>query len=323
MDTKTEKFLQSLDDKGLYRDDYDYSLVEYKDVKTPIIIIDENGNKMSVVPSRYLYGKFKGKLHPIKNNENKTEKFLQELKSKGLFRDDCDYSKVQYKNQTSKIIIIDNNGLEYRISAKYLLKGTKISGSNTTDKQKHFIFRCKELYSDKFKFDKVKYVNIKTPVTVECDVHGDIVVIPHDFVVGRGCIKCNEEERNVTKYLKKDDKTEDFIQRAKSLRCDYDYSLVEFINSMLPVTIIDDYGFLHKKTPSAFLMLPVLTIHSACDKTAYFKHKIKLVNGNKYGISKVIYIDEKTPVIVFDNDKKEEVLMRSAKLLKKTKQNKW
>ena len=41
---KTLEFLQKLKDSGHWNDDYDYSEVEYKSMKSHVIVIDKNYN---------------------------------------------------------------------------------------------------------------------------------------------------------------------------------------------------------------------------------------------------------------------------------------
>ena len=53
---KTLEFLQKLKDKGHWNDDYDYSEVEYKSMKSHVIVIDKNYNtKHNITPSGLSY----------------------------------------------------------------------------------------------------------------------------------------------------------------------------------------------------------------------------------------------------------------------------
>lgn len=54
----------------------------------------------------------------------------------------------------------------------------------------NFILKCKKKFGDTFSFDKTKYVNAFTNVTVTCNIHGDITVNPREFLKSLGCHKC-------------------------------------------------------------------------------------------------------------------------------------
>lgn len=60
-----------------------------------------------------------------------------------------------------------------------------------------FILKAKEVHGDKYNYDKVKYVNAKTPVTIVCLIHGDFEITPDNHVSkqGSGCQKCAKNYR--------------------------------------------------------------------------------------------------------------------------------
>jgi superfamily II DNA or RNA helicase len=60
-----------------------------------------------------------------------TKEFLQKLKDSGHWNDDYDYSKVEYINNSTKVIVIDkNNNTEHLIRPGDLLRGSKCVGKN-------------------------------------------------------------------------------------------------------------------------------------------------------------------------------------------------
>ena len=62
---------------------------------------------------------------------DKTKEFLQKLKDSGRWNDEYDYSKVEYVNATTKVIIIDKNfGTKHLIQPNSILNGTKCCGTN-------------------------------------------------------------------------------------------------------------------------------------------------------------------------------------------------
>ena len=66
---------------------------------------------------------------------DKTNEFLQKLKDSGHWNDDYDYSKVEYVNSTTKVIVIDRKfGTEHLIRPNDLIQnGSKCCSLNLKD----------------------------------------------------------------------------------------------------------------------------------------------------------------------------------------------
>jgi len=93
-----------------------------------------------------------------------------------------------------------------------------------------FIRRASQLYGDRYKFSKVKYVNSSTKVCITCPKHGDFWMIPNNFLRGHKCPTCSVRER-VTQEV--------FISRSKDIhQVRYDYSKVEYKGLQNEVSII-------------------------------------------------------------------------------------
>jgi hypothetical protein len=73
--------------------------------------------------------------------------------------------------------------------------------SNTLD----FINSAKELHGNRYSYDKVQYVDSKTPVIITCPEHGDFAQTPNVHLSGHGCPKCNQShgERIIQNILEK------------------------------------------------------------------------------------------------------------------------
>lgn len=98
-----------------------------------------------------------------------------------------------------------------------------------------FIEQSKIVHGNKYNYDKVKYINDRTPVTIICPKHGDFTQIPSNHLNGKGCPQCAKE------YNSKlfSDTTESFIQKAILVHGNkYDYSKVNYIRSQEKVCII-------------------------------------------------------------------------------------
>lgn len=56
--------------------------------------------------------------------------------------------------------------------------------------QDEFIERAKIVHGDKYDYSKVKYVNSQTKVCIICPIHGEFLVLPHEFLDSYKCPKC-------------------------------------------------------------------------------------------------------------------------------------
>lgn len=94
-----------------------------------------------------------------------------------------------------------------------------------------FISKFKSKFGDDYTFEKTKYVNKHTPVTVTCLTHGDVQVSPSNLFRANkktACIHCGGRRTQ-----------DDFIQEAiRKHKGRYDYSNVKYVNMMTPVEII-------------------------------------------------------------------------------------
>lgn len=125
---------------------------------------------------------------------------LQEWKTRAeqIHGDKYDYSKVQYVNNRTKIIIgCHKHGDFQKIPAAHTLKKhgcpkcTKLYRPSTQE----WIARAQTLYGDKYDYSLVNYVNALTKVTIICKTHGNFSRTPNDHINGhQGCRLCNESK---------------------------------------------------------------------------------------------------------------------------------
>ena len=224
-----------------------------------------------------------------------TEEFI--IKAKEVHGDKYDYSKVEYVNShTNVIIICPTHGEFLQTPTKHLMGSgcSKCSGKvklTTED----FIIKAKEVHGDKYDYSKVEYVNNITEISIFCKKCKKFFTQkPSIHLMGSGCNVCNKSTKKLT--------TEDFIIKAKEVHGDkYDYSKVNYINSNTKITIIcNEHGEFQQK-PSNHLQGQGCSKCSKCNKltTEDFIKEVKKVHGDKYDYSKVNYIktDEKVCII--------------------------
>lgn len=79
---------------------------------------------------------------------------------------------------------------------------------------------AEQAHPNKYTYTNTKYVHNKVKVTITCPIHGDVEVLPYQFLHGQGCPKCGYAKATIPKLT-----TTEFISRAKKVHGDfYDYT---------------------------------------------------------------------------------------------------
>jgi len=200
---------------------YDYSNVNYVDSKTKVIIICKEHGEFLQAPNKHLQ-KHKCPKCMCREKRN-NEEFIE--KAKEIHGDKYDYSKIEYSNSQTKIIIICNNHGEFlqipnsHIQGMGCIKCANVHKSNTED----FIIKATEIHKDLYDYSKVKYVNSHTKIIIICKEHGEFEQTPSDHLNCKyGCQICSMSIRGETKM---NNCKEKFITNAIKIHGDiYDYS---------------------------------------------------------------------------------------------------
>ena len=99
-----------------------------------------------------------------------------------------------------------------------------------------FIKRAKEIHGDKYDYSLSKYINERTKIKIICPIHGIFEQIAGTHI-GKwkcGCPKCRyiRSSKSLTKT------TESFVERAKKIHPEYDYSQVKYVTATTKVKIV-------------------------------------------------------------------------------------
>ena len=155
-----------------------------------------------------------------------TQEFIE--KAKEIHGDKYDYSKVDYINTKTKVIIICKIHGEFiqKPNSHLINHGCPQCGINSqslslTLTKEEFIEKAKEVHEDKYDYSKVNYINSFTKVIIICKIHGEFKQIPHSHLINHGCSKCvNKTEGKVYNFL-----------QEKNIYFNYQYSPEWGINS--------------------------------------------------------------------------------------------
>jgi hypothetical protein len=168
---------------------FDYSKVDYKNVKTPVCIIDPIYGEFWQQPNMHL----EGRKHPKTPRKTRnTKKFTQEEfieKCKKIHGDLYDYSLVEYKNAQTKVKIIDKTYGVFEITPAVLLNGggNKQRGHEKSSNKRRitieqFLERAKKVHGDLYDYSKVEYVNCDTKILISHPTLGDFWQTPYQHV---------------------------------------------------------------------------------------------------------------------------------------------
>lgn len=158
---------------------------------------------------------------------DKTKTFVS--KSHKIHNNKYIYDKVKYKGVDTKVIITCPVHGDFLQTPRLHLYKKAGCNSCCVDRQRQsfaktsedFISQAKRVHNNYFLYEKTKYVNARTKVTITCPVHGDFLQEPSSHLRGNGCKQCANIKRRVS--------TNDFINRSNEKHNEkYSYENVDF-----------------------------------------------------------------------------------------------
>ncbi len=154
-----------------------------------------------------------------------TKQFIE--KARAVHGEKYDYTKVNYINNHTKIIIICPKHGEFTQRGSGHLQGygckecRKEKLSYTTEQ---FIEKAKQVHGDKYDYSKVEYKHSQSKVIITCKKHGDFEQNPTNHILGGNCSVCVYEDRKLS--LKQ------FIEKARVIHNNkYSYNNFIYINA--------------------------------------------------------------------------------------------
>lgn len=230
-------------------------------------------------------------------------------KARKIHGDKYDYSKVEYINNSTKIIITckehglfeqqPNNHLMGKKCKKCSIENIKIKLRSNT---KEFIEKSMTIHGDKYEYSNVEYFDNSTKINIICKIHGIFEQKPAEHLSGSGCQMCGI----INNHVMQTSNVKEFIKNAIQTHGDkYDYSKVLYTNCKTKVVIICKEHCEFEQVPSSHLSgagcPKCATTKCALDKTLTtndFIEKATTIHGDKYNYSKVDYIKRFEKVII-------------------------
>ena len=185
----TDEFIENA--RLVHGDIYEYSKVDYKYSNENVIITCKIHGDFLQRPSNHIKSK-QGCPKCGGSCKSNTIEFIE--KSIKIHSDIYDYSKVNYIDATTKIIISCKIHGDFEQKPYSHLNGhgcymcCKNSKLNTIE----FIEKAKLIHGDKYDYSKVDYKYCDIPVIIVCKIHGEFMKTPiAHYNSCRGCPKCS------------------------------------------------------------------------------------------------------------------------------------
>ena len=195
-----EELIKELD--VIYKGKYTYGDLVYVNNKTPVIINCTKHGNFEKRPDVLIIGRgcFECYIDSDKNRSYKytTEEFIE--KSNILHDNKYDYSKVVYKNNKTKVVIICKNHGEF----------SQIAGNHFNDRgckkcavEEHanrcrsdiklIIVNFKKVHGDYYDYSLVDYKNCDGYIKIICKKHGEFERTSRVHTNGYGCSNCPDK----------------------------------------------------------------------------------------------------------------------------------
>lgn len=215
-------------------------------------------------------------------------------KSKKIFGDQLDYSKVNYINSITEVILTCKKHGDFSIAPKDHICYERGCGvcSGAKYNLQTLLEAMELIHGDMFDYSKVTFTNVKIPVIIICKIHGEFLQTPDKHLQGQGCPKCKKSARKDLDY---------FLITANEIHGNkYDYSKVIFTRMFDNVEIICSKHGSFWQTPANHI-----NNKQGCSKCATENTRILLddfilrsllSHDITYNYSKTIYINGATKV---------------------------
>lgn len=186
----------------IHGDKYDYSLVEYINNNTKVIIICKEHGEFSQLPNNHLSGQDCAKCTGRGLTKAEIIKKCQ-LIHKHVY----DYSLVEYNRIDDNVIIVCKKHGEFKQEMNNhlnLKQGCpKCKGLNKTTHD--FINESQLIHGNLYDYSKTEYILAKKPLIITCRKHGDFLQAPTHHLSGQGCPVCKSSkgEKKITDIFHK------------------------------------------------------------------------------------------------------------------------
>lgn len=244
LQSRTSQFIEKA--LKIHGNKFDYSKVEYNGSHTKVSILCQEHGEFHQSPTNHLSGngcpKCAWQYNHGKYRLTTFETFISQAKE--IHAEKYDYSRVEWKNTSTKITIIcpihgeftqmPQNHIRLKCGCRKCgREATKLKLSKyNTD---YFIKNAIKIHGNRYNYSNSHCYSATDKVEINCCDHGTFKQIANQHLQGHGCPKCNFEQMAIDRAMGK----ELFISKARELFGEqYDYSKVEYINGQQKICLI-------------------------------------------------------------------------------------
>lgn len=212
-----------------------------------------------------------------------------------LFFDEYEYINIFKKNDKYYFFTIKcqkHGTFEKKIQNHILKKqGCPLCSKPSKLTKEIFAERAKKIHENKYNYDNVKYIDNRTKVKIECELHGFFEMTPSNHLKGQKCQNCCKNKPVDNK---------NFIDRAKEKHGDkYIYDKINYDNMHTNVEIICKKHGLFTQTPINHLAgNECYKCRNIVKTSEDFIYKANEVHDNKYNYDETKYISTRKNVII-------------------------
>lgn len=230
----------------VHKNQYDYSLVDYINDKTKIIIICKKHGHFIKSPRAHLQGEKCFDCYKDIKKEKQLNYVIKLIKKfNEIYNNKYDYSKINYKGVKYKIkILCPYHGIFEQFISSHK-RGDGCLNCKIPSKDE-LIEKLKVVHGIKYDYSLLEYKGCNDKIKIICKEHGIFNQTFGNHLRGQNCPQCYRKSRRNTNEI--------IIKRFRCVNGNtYDYSLVEYVNYKTKIEIICPTHGIFKKTPQAHL----------------------------------------------------------------------
>ena len=172
--------------RTIHGERYDYSQIDYRNARQKIEVVCEEHGPFLTLPSNFIRGRGCPACAGLKRMT--TEGFIE--RAQEIHGTRYDYSKVDYVNARSKVLIICVTHGEFNQIPFHHLSGSGCPACGYARKASRFIVKARGIHGNKYDYSKTLYKGMKSRLSVICPKHGRFDQSAQRHLSGSGCPWC-------------------------------------------------------------------------------------------------------------------------------------
>jgi very-short-patch-repair endonuclease len=276
-----------------HKNKYDYSLVNYRNNYTKVIIVCPKHGSFLQTPKIHLNGSGCLKCASYNRTGNNLNKQMFIERSLLVHGNKYDYSLVDYINTKTKVkIICSKHGIFEQIPQHHMNGFSCQKCANNFKSLNDFLYLSLLVHGNKYDYSLVDYINTKTKVKIICSKHGIFEQKPIHHYNGAGCPKCKTSKGEIFIINFLNDKKIKFETQKRFKDCRVKYPLpfdFYLIDKNLCIEYDGEQHFIPSRTWGG---IDNLKITQERDKI-----KTNYCNDNNIKLIRIKYTDDKLTIL--------------------------